>query len=536
VRITGHNRLAISVLSSVAAVMSLAALPAAASAAAGQAPVPVGVRAAAGTAAGATPALPANERRVCAVSARPGQMECQAVYRRAGRGRNAPAFVSAALPVAGYGPASLRSAYGLSRAARTRGGAATIAVVDAYRDPAAAADLASYRSHYRLGACGTASGCLRIINQNGRSAPLPRPDENWSVEESLDLDMVSAICPRCHILLVEASSTSVQNMGTAEHAAVAAGARFVSNSWSGTLPAGQPGPNHYFNHPGDAIVFASGDDGYGTDYPTDLQYVTAVGGTTLTHRRSGSRSWTETVWSGTGSGCAAGMAKPSWQRKTVDIGSGGCPNRTDNDVAAVADPATGVAVYDTYKTGGTWGVFGGTSVATPIVAAVYALAGDPARRSYPASYLYQHPARFHDVTAGSNGTCPAVSSYLCHGRAGYSGPAGVGTPNGTYGFSRLGTDPVTLVNPGAKTAKRSRSFTITITGLDTRAAASYLRYTATGLPGGLSVRSVRGSTNGQVTGTPSASIAAETIFHVAVTGHDHKTHKTGTTRFTITVS
>jgi hypothetical protein len=474
-------------------------------------------------------------------------MECQSVFRLAGRRKaSAPAFVSAAAAaVPGLSPASLRAAYGLTRNSARKGRDETVAIVDAFRDPHAASDLARYRRHFHLGPCHTSSGCLRIVNQNGKRGPLPAANAGWAVEESLDLDMVSAICPRCHLLLVEARSSSTSSLGTGEEAAVdLLGARFVSNSWSGNEFPGQWVYNHYFNHPGDAIVFASGDSGYGPVYPADLQYVTAVGGTTLRHTPSGSRPWTETAWGstnpsvtgGTGSGCSAQTAKPSWQRKPVDIAADGCATRTENDVAAVGNPATGVAVYDTYRTHGAWTELGGTSAATPIITGVYALAGYPARRSYPASYLYQHPARFHDVKSGVNGVCPAARSYLCHGENGYDGPTGLGTPNGSYGFSDHGTKPVTLVDPGARTANAGATFSVRITGLDTRAAAKSLSYAASGLPAGLSVARVAGTTTGMISGTVLATIPAGTIFDVVVTATDTATRASGVTRFTIQVN
>jgi len=549
VRATRRNRLFAALLSSGIAVGVVATPVAALAAPSAQAGAPeagalqAGTAPASGTPAGPAQGLAGDERRVCPVASA-GQMECQSVYRLAGRHRGAQALVPASARVAGYGPASLRAAYGLIRAAATRGRGETIAIVDAYSNPAAARDLASYRSRFHLGSCRVSSGCLRIVNQRGRSGPLPKANAGWAVEESLDLDMVSAICPRCKILVVEANSPSPPSLGAAENAAVALGARFVSNSWSGTEFPGQWTDNHYFNHPGDAIVFAGGDAGYGTVYPADLQYVTAVGGTTLRHVPSGSRPWTETVWGssspavtgGTGSGCSPQTAKPSWQRKPVDIAANGCVTRTENDVAAVANPATGVAVYDTYRTHGTWLVLGGTSAATPIITAVYALAGYPAPRSYPASYPYQHPARFHDVTSGLNGVCPAARSYLCHGKVGYDGPTGVGTPDGSYGFSRQGTDPVTLVDPGAKRAIAGAALRVTITGLNARTAASSLAYTAAGLPAGLSIRRIPGSNTGTITGTVSASIASGTVFHVLVTGTDAVARARGVTRFTITVT
>lgn len=547
---TRRNRLFAALLSSLTATAGLAAAPAAATAATAAAaashprPEPVVVVRAGGGQASVARPLPGDERRVCPVAASPGQMECQSVYQLAGRYRGAPAFVPATARVPGLGPASLRSAYGLTWAAARKGRGETIAIVDAYSDPDAARNLASYRSKFHLGSCKTSSGCLRIVNSRGKPRPLPRANVGWAVEESLDLDMVSAICPRCRILLVEAGAPTTSSLGAAENTAVAAGARFVSNSWSGTEFGGQWAYNHYFNHPGHAIVFAAGDSGYGTVYPADLQYVTAVGGTTLRHVASGSRPWAETAWGttnpaltgGTGSGCSPHTAKPSWQRKPVDIAAGGCVTRTQNDVAAVANPATGVAVYDTYRTPGAWAELGGTSAATPIVTAVYALAGYPAPRSYPASYLYQHPARFHDVTSGVDGVCPAARSYLCHGEIGYDGPTGVGTPDGSYGFSRQGTSPVTVVDPGAKSTTPGAAFSLTITALNSRTAAGSLAYTATGLPAGLAIHAIPGSSNGAVTGTVSASITAGTVFRVVVTATDARGHARGVTRFTITVS
>jgi hypothetical protein len=547
VRGSRRNRTVKSLLSFVIAaaglaVLPLAALPWAASAAVGQAPSGASPAASGASAAGTAPRLPGDERRVCPVASGSGQMACQSVFRLAASRPGAPAFAARTAKVPGYGPSVLRRAYGLTRQSPSKGRGETIAIVDAFRDPDASANLARYRAHFGLGSCRKSSGCLRIVNQKGKAGPLPRPNAGWAAEESLDLDMVSAICPRCRILLVEASAPTTVSLGTAEDAAVAKGGRFVSNSWSGSESAGKGRFNHYFNHPGDAIVFASGDDGYGPVYPADLQYVTSVGGTTLRHAPSGSRAWTETAWgtaqagsSGTGSGCSP-RAKPSWQRKPVDIGPHGCPNRTQNDVAAVGDPATGVAVYDTYRTGGTWGVVGGTSVATPIVTAVYALAGTPARRSYPAAYLYQHPAGFHDVKSGVNGSCPALSRYLCHGVNGYDGPTGVGTPRGASSFSSRGTSPITLVDPGPKLTSAGATLSVKITGLDTRAAAVRLAYAATGLPGGLSIASVPGSSNGILTGKVSASIPPGTTFNVLVRATDHKTRATAATRFTIHVT
>ena len=133
----------------------------------------------------------------------------------------------------GYGPADLQSAYALAAASLDKGKGETVAIVDAYDDPTAAADLAVYRKQWGLPAC--AAGCLTILNQNGQTSPLPGvdPTGGWELEESTDLDMVSAICPNCRIELVEANSSSLTDLGTAEDTAAASGAKFISDSWDG---------------------------------------------------------------------------------------------------------------------------------------------------------------------------------------------------------------------------------------------------------------------------------------------------------------
>jgi subtilase family serine protease len=324
---------------------------------------------------------------------------------------------------AGYGPSDLRSAYNLAATALIGGSGQTIAIVDAYDDPSAESDLAVYRSYYGLPACTTANGCFRKTNQTG-GASMPRKDSGWAQEISLDLDMASAICPNCKILLVEASSNSFANLGAAEDYA-AAHANVVSNSFGGNEFSSETTSLYdgHFTHPGVAITASSGDSGYGVEFPAASQHVSAVGGTTLT-RASSLRGWTETAWSGAGSGCSAYVAKSSWQTDS------GCARRTVADVSAVANPNTGVAVYDSFRSGG-WLVFGGTSVAAPVIAGVYALAGNAATVTY-GSYPYAHSSFLYDVVSGSNGSCGG--SYLCTAGTGFDGPTGLGTPNGTGGF------------------------------------------------------------------------------------------------------
>jgi subtilase family serine protease len=318
---------------------------------------------------------------------------------------------------AGLAPADLQSAYALPSV--SAGGGQTIAIVDAYDDPKAEADLGVYRAQFGLPACTTANGCFRKVNQNGVQGSYPRGDAGWGQEISLDLDMASAVCPNCRILLVEAKTNSFANLSTAVDTAAGLGATVISNSYGGSEYPSEVTAQSHFNHPGVAITVSSGDSGYGVEFPAASQYVTAVGGTSLRRAASTARGWSETAWSGAGSGCSAYMPKPTWQHDT------GCARRTVADVSAVADPQTGVSVYDTFRTGG-WLVFGGTSVAAPVVAGVYALAGN-AGGPY-GSFPYSHTGALSDVTGGSTGSCGG--RYLCTGVAGFDRPTGLGTPNG----------------------------------------------------------------------------------------------------------
>jgi hypothetical protein len=429
---------------------------------------------------------------------------------------------------AGYAPAALREAYGLTSASTSAGHGETVAVVDAYNDPHAGRDLAVYRAEYGLPVCGTSSGCLVIANQAGHAAPLPARDGSggWELEESVDLDMVSAICPNCRILLVEAKSASISDLATAERYAARAAA-VVSNSWgSGAEFIGENAFDADFNWPGKAIVAASGDAGYGTQYPAAAQFVTAVGGTTLTGATGGSAG-TQQAWVGSGSGCSSLEAKPSWQAGD-DSAPGGCENRTETDVSADANPATGVAVYDTVPDGGTvpgWTPVGGTSVATPIIASAYALAGRPAPGSYPSSYPYRNAADLADVTSGSNGRCERARQYLCRARVGYDGPTGLGTPMGTSGFAAPAAPLVTVIDPGTRDYQAGSAVRLPIEALD--GAGKSLSYTSTPLPSGLRLDPADGLIAGQLTSGP-GSYSVRLTATAAGAGP-------GSTRFTIVV-
>jgi subtilase family serine protease len=367
----------------------------------------------------ATPGSAPSVVRSCAATARAGFASCLALRRTDVMSVAAAAGVTPAAAPAGFGPADLRSAYALP----SGGAGVTVAIVDAFDNPNVASDLATYRSTFGLPAAH-----FRKVNQAGQASPLPATDVGWGEEMSLDVDMVSAICPNCSILLVEANSNSLANLGASVSEAVALGAKFVSNSYGGGESSGETtSDTRFYRHAGVAITASSGDSGFGVQYPAASQFVTAVGGTSLV-RASNARGWSETAWSGAGSGCSAFEAKPSFQAGVTTS----CTRRAEADVSAVADPNTGVAVADTFGTGGTFFVFGGTSVAAPIIASVYALAGTPAAASFPNAFPYAHTASLNDVTSGSNSAgCRTV---LCRAGKGWDGPTGLGTPKGTGAF------------------------------------------------------------------------------------------------------
>ncbi len=357
-----------------------------------------------------------------------GEVAClgEIVTRSSGRAVSASTPSAMAVAQAPLTPANLHAAYNLPLTAPV---ARTIAIVDAYDDPNAEADLATYSATYGLPACTTANGCFRKVNENGQSAPLPRYDSGWAVEISLDIQVAHAICQNCRIVLVEASVPSMVDLAQAENIAAAMGANVISNSWGGTEFSGEQNPA--FNHPGIVITASSGDNGFGTSYPAADSHVVAVGGTRLTLDGLGRRS-SETVWEGSGSGCSRYLAAQSFQTSVPNWASTGCgSHRAIADVSAVAAPDTGVAIRFTPLGGaGTWYQVGGTSLSAPLIGAVFALAGNTSGVAYPAQLLYQNRTSLLDVTAGSNGSC----AVMCHGGVGYDGPTGLGTPNGLGAF------------------------------------------------------------------------------------------------------
>ncbi len=336
----------------------------------------------------------------------------------------------------------------------------TVAVVDAFDDPTAEADLDVYDKQFGLPACTTANGCFRKVNQAGNASPLPVKQGEWAGEISIDVQMARAICQSCRVLLVETNSEEFSDLGAGVNAAVALGATAVSNSYGGpeqssytTLAA------TYFNHPRVVIAASSGDCGYFNkacahqqavaSFPADSQNVLSVGGTSLSESKG---VWTSTVWNEGGSGCSKYFSAAPWQAAVANFAATGCGSgRSVADVAAIGDPETGVDVYDSTPEGNGnptgWGVWGGTSVASPIVAAEFALGGGAREVAYPAATLYPHlgdAAALYDVVSGSNGSCGGATE--CKAVVGYDGPTGVGSPLGLQAFSLAGA-PVNTVPP-----------------------------------------------------------------------------------------
>jgi subtilase family serine protease len=361
---------------------------------------------------------PGGLRTACRAT-RPGYMRCLTLYRPDG-----------AKPV-GLTPRQIEAAY---RLPVSRGGAGqTVAVSIAYNAPDLAADLAHYRSYFGLPACTVASGCLRIVNQQGKASPLPASGvpTGWAVEETLDVSMISVACPRCHILVVEGKNPSTANLAATEDTAARLGAQVISNSYGQRENGAALADARAYDHPGHVVVVATGDLGYtAANFPADLGTVTAVGGTELTRAAGTARGWAEQVWhvpfGAGGSGCSAYVAKPAWQHDK------NCPGRTVADVSAVA---ADVPVYN--KSFGGWVTVGGTSVAAPLIAGIYGLAGNATKIGL--GYAYRHPHALFDITKGNNSVFVTAKQacgldYLCVAKRGYDAPTGLGTPDGTGAF------------------------------------------------------------------------------------------------------
>lgn len=367
-------------------------------------------------------------------TAKAGWAHCDAVHLENSSGENVSATGKVqpmaargtgkvkAAAISGKTPTNIQSAYKLTG---LKSGSKTVAIVDAYGYPNAERDLKVYRSQFGLSSCTKANGCLTVMSQTGSTTSLPSTDVGWDQEQALDLDAVSATCPDCKILLVQAKSASMANLGKAvQQAAKVAGVVAISNSYGGGDSADST-YGSYYNHSGIAVTASTGDDGYqGASYPASSHYVTAVGGTSLT-TSSNSRGWTESAWDGAGSGCSTSNTAPSGQKSSVTH----CSGRAMADVAADADPDTGLAVYaPTTASSSSWAQYGGTSLSSPIIASVYALSGNTT--GYANTKPYANSSALFDVTSGSNGD----STYWSDAGTGWDGPTGLGTPNGTSAF------------------------------------------------------------------------------------------------------
>lgn len=364
----------------------------------------------------------------------------------------------------GFAPKDLRSAYKLPA---TGGSDQTIAIVDAFDDPNAESDLKAFRSHYGLSECTTANGCFKKVNQKGETKNYPGANVGWAVEISLDLDMASAICPECHILLVEANNNFFENLAIAEDEAATLKASEISNSWGGLDLSARVAEDSHYNHAGIPILAAAGDSGYKTEFPASVPTVISVGGTVLKTAEN-SREWSEIVWKKTGSGCSPVQSKPAWQTDS------GCSKRTQNDVAAVASLETPVSVYDTYSREG-WLLIGGTSVSTPVLAGVEALSSSTARSLGAEAFYKAGPAgRLFDITEGSNGSC---GTYLCEAKIGYDGPSGWGVPNGVIAVS---PSAVTKAAAGVTGVGATLNGTLNPAGTETKYYFEYGKTTSYG--------------------------------------------------------
>lgn len=359
-----------------------------------------------------------------------------------------------------FGPAQFHAAYNLpctpggipqsvcAAPSSFVGQTQTIALITAYNDQNIANDLSVYSNNYGLPVCTTSNGCLTIVNENGGSTPPAVSNSGWALETSLDVETAHMVCQTCKILLVEANDSYFSDLGTAVNTAVRLGATEISNSYGGAEWSSETSDDSYYSHPGIAITAAAGDSGYGAEYPASSPDVVAVGGTTLKINTDNSYA-NENVWDDTGSGCSTYESADAWQRSLSDWSQTNCgTKRAVADVAADADPNTGAAVYDStpYEGMSGWFQIGGTSLASPLIASIYALAGGVSANTNASSipYVSFSSANSHDVTQGSNGLCGTI---MCSAGIGYDGPSGLGSPNGSNGFIQNSATPTQQPTP-----------------------------------------------------------------------------------------
>ncbi len=350
--------------------------------------------------------------RVCNAHPKPGFASCYAMAMADRSGK----VIQSSKPLAAFTPADFQKAYNL-KGLKSHG---TVAIVDAFGYPTLETDLNAYRDFYKLPKCTTDNGCLSILDQRGGHST-PPTDAGWDLEQALDLDMVSAICPDCKIVIVQSDNNSFKNLGAAVNAAAKVkGVVAISNSYG--ADGSDIRNRDDYDHPGIAVTASTGDHGYqDASAPANMTSVIAVGGTSIVPDGS-SRGYNETVWAGAGSGCSDHNKAPKYQ----DTKATKCKGDASADVSAAANPgAGGASIY--YS--GHFTVVGGTSESSPIIAAVFALSGKT--KGYPGENLWKNPNKLYDITSGSNGSCGAP---LCTAGKGWDGPTGLGTPNGAGAF------------------------------------------------------------------------------------------------------
>lgn len=332
-------------------------------------------------------------------------------------------------------PPSLEIAYGTPSIIGANGGAGlTIGITDAFHYAKAEADLNFFSTDMGLPPCTTQNGCFKQVDQNG-GTNFCGSNTGWELETMLDIEWAHAMAPNAKIVLVEGCTNNDADLYAAiKTAFTKMGADIVSNSWGTDEYDGETGDDFNFNY-NKPIFFSSGDDGAPAIYPCTSPYSTCIGGTNLQVNDAFQRV-NETGWSGSGGGCSQFEALPGFQ------GSNGVtlcsPNRAAPDISAVADPNTGVAVYDS----GNGGYFrvGGTSASSPILAAVYAdvmaarasfgkgkfngTFNNLIYSAFKANYHYF----YYDVVSGNNGFAAGP---------GFDLVTGIGVPYGTAAGNRF---------------------------------------------------------------------------------------------------
>ncbi len=319
-------------------------------------------------------------------------------------------------------PSTIKSFYNLPSNNR---GTGTIVIIDAFDDPTAEADLATFSNQYGLSACTTANGCFQKYKM---SANIP-VNNNWAIEDSLDIQWAHAIAPGAKILLVEAKSDNgIDLINALNYVKTLPNIRSVSLSWGGNEFSTESSyGNSLINNYGATYFVASGDSGHGTSWPAVSVNVIGVGGTTLNLNLNGTFK-SETAWSGSSGGVSKYIKEPNRQIVAKINYTNGY--RATPDVSYNADPNSGYAVYDSTPYNGYRGWFqvGGTSAGAPQWAAINTLSnGTITNNKIYTDALVTNQAYFRDITVGNNGSC----GILCNTSAGFDYVTGWGSPKTT---------------------------------------------------------------------------------------------------------